>query len=145
MRPGTFLKYWLPVFAMMALIFWMSTDAFSSANTSAVIGPVVKFFSPSVSPHELYAINAAIRKSGHIAEYFVLGLVCFRAFRAGRREKGTILRSAFLSVLMVALYAFTDEFHQSFVKSRGGLEAIDIVIDTVGGALAQVVSMLWLR
>ncbi|MDA8085882.1 MAG: VanZ family protein [Nitrospiraceae bacterium] len=122
MRPGgnTFLKYWVPAIAVMGFIFWMSTDTFSSARTLAVIGPIIEFFSPSVPDGELYEIHAAIRKLAHVTEYFVLGLVLFRAFRAGRSEKWIILRSAILSVLMVALYSFTDELHQSFVKGRGG-------------------------
>lgn len=144
MRSGTFLRYWLPVLVMMGFIFLASTDTFSSANTFSVIKPIIRFFDPAISKLKLRTINNAIRKSAHLSEYFVLGLVLFRAFRSGRSEKGIILRSAFLSVLIVALYSGTDELHQAFTATRGP-EVMDVGIDTLGGALAQVVSMIRLR
>ncbi|MDA8387567.1 MAG: VanZ family protein [Nitrospiraceae bacterium] len=131
------------MFAVMGFIYWMSTSVFTSAMTFALIRSVVDFFHPFTSGRELRRLNDAVRKSAHVFEYFILGLMLFRAFRGGGK-KG-LFRCAVFSVLAVAFYAFTDEFHQLFVPGRGGGEIMDVGIDTMGGVLAQIVSVLRLR
>ena len=42
----------------------------------------------------------------------------------------------------VALYALSDEFHQSFVATRDA-SIIDVSIDSVGGVFSQIAMMLW--
>lgn len=145
MRPAAFLRYWLPVFAMMGFIFWMSTSLFTDAHTYDVIKAVVDFFNPSAPVHELRHLNYAARKFAHVFEFFFFGLMLFRAFRHGGKTKKGILASMALAVLVVAVYAFSDEFHQMFVPGRGGLEIKDLGIDTMGGALAQIVGVLKFR
>jgi VanZ family protein len=134
-------KYWSPVLLWMGCIFWMSTDTFSSQNTSLIIEPVVRFLVPSISPHMVNTIHAAIRKLGHVTEFFVLGILLFRAFRIGSMEL-RLWRCAFSSFLVIVLYAASDEFHQSFVFSRTA-SLLDVGIDTFAGLLAQGVSVLW--
>jgi VanZ family protein len=85
-------------------------------------------------------IHGIIRKSGHVAEYFILGILLFRAFRSGSNESPG-WRSALYSIFIVLLYAAGDEFHQSFVSTRTA-SLFDIGIDTMGGILAQGVSVL---
>ncbi|MGD1076091.1 MAG: VanZ family protein [Thermodesulfovibrionales bacterium] len=125
----------------MGLIFWMSTDAFSAENTSLIIGPVLLFLMPRISSYDQNMIHGLIRKSAHVTEYFVLGLLLFRAFRSGSTESRS-LRWSFFSALVVLLYAASDEFHQSFVPTRTA-SPIDVGIDTMGGIIAQAVSLLW--
>jgi VanZ family protein len=134
-------NYWLPVISWMCLIFWMSTDTFSAENTSSIIKPVLLFLLPKISSQTLDMIHGFIRKSAHVTEYFVLGLLLFRAFRRGSREPGA-LRWSFFSALVVLIYAASDEFHQSFVSTRTA-SLIDVGIDTAAGILAQVASALW--
>jgi VanZ family protein len=52
------------------------------------------------------------------------------------------MRWAFSSLLGVVLYAASDEFHQSFVPERTA-SLVDVGIDTLGGIIAQGVSVLW--
>ena len=85
-------------------------------------------------------IHGLIRKCGHIIEYFILGLLLFRAFR-GNSKESRIRYWAFSSIIVVILYAASDEFHQSFVSTRTA-SVIDVVFDTTGGILAQAVSAL---
>jgi VanZ family protein len=134
-------KYWLPVICWMCVIFWMSTGTFSAENTSLIIKPVLLFLIPSISSQTLDMVHGLIRKSAHVTEYFILGLLLLRAFRGGSRESRA-LRWSFFSVLIVLFYAASDEFHQSFVSTRTA-SLIDVGIDTVGGILAQAVSVLW--
>jgi VanZ family protein len=135
------IKYWGPVVLWMGFIFLMSTGTFSSQNTSLIIEPILRFLLPSISPEQVAMIHGVIRKAGHVTEYFILGTLLFRAFRSGSRELRN-LRWAFSSFLVVMLYAASDEFHQSFVPERTA-SLVDVGIDTLGGILAQCVSVLW--
>jgi VanZ family protein len=125
----------------MSFIFWMSTGTFSAENTSLIIEPILHFLMPSISPERMAMIHGIIRKLGHVTEYFILGVLLFRAFRGGSEELRN-LQWAFSSLLVVVLYAASDEFHQSFVLTRTA-SLFDVGIDTLGGILAQSVSILW--
>ena len=136
-------EYWFPVLLWMSFIFWMSTGTFSAQNTSLIIEPLLRFFVPSISPETMRMVHGAIRKLGHGIEYFILGILLFRAFRNGSTEM-RVWRWAFSSILVVVLYAASDEFHQSFVSTRTA-SLFDVGIDTVGGIFAQGASALWCR
>lgn len=135
------IKHWLPVILCMAFIFWMSTDTFSSRNTSLIIEPALRLFAPGISPQGIETVHGLIRKCAHIAEYFILGSLLFRSFRLG--SMGTrAWRWAFYSMIVVVLYAVSDEFHQSFVSTRTA-SIFDVGFDSIGGIIAQVMSVLW--
>jgi VanZ family protein len=140
MRP--IFKYWITVLLWMIFIFWMSTDSFSSENTSSIIGPILQFLFPEITPAAVDMIHAGIRKCSHIIEYFILGALLFRAFRGDSKENKS-WKWAGLSLMVAILYAASDEFHQSFTSTRGA-SIIDVGIDAVGGMLAQIVSLTWL-
>ena len=134
-------KHWLPVLLWMGFIFWMSTGTFSSEHTSSIIVPVIKFIAREISDEKTKFIHGLIRKSGHVLEYFILGALVLRAFCAGVITSLTF-KQIFYSLLIVALYASSDEFHQSFVATRTA-SIIDVGIDTAGGSLAISISALW--
>jgi VanZ family protein len=134
-------KYWFPLLLWMSFIFWMSTGTFSSQNTSLVLEPLLRFLMPSISAEKTDMIHGIIRKFGHVTEYFILGILLFRAFRRGSREL-RLLRWSVSSILVVVLYAVSDEFHQLFISTRTA-SLFDIGIDILGGFLAQSVSALW--
>ncbi|HTR45119.1 MAG TPA: VanZ family protein [Thermodesulfovibrionales bacterium] len=125
---------WVPVILWTGLIFWMSTDTFSSQNTSLIIEPLVRFLLPGISERSLALIHGFVRKAAHLTEYFILALLLFRAFRRTFPQAAS-LRLALRSLLIVALVAVGDEFHQSFVATRTA-SVLDVGIDTVGGLLA---------
>ena len=141
--PRKFIKYWLPVILWIGIIFWMSTETFSSQNTFSLTEAVLRFLVPGISSQEMALIHAFIRKAGHVIEYFILGLLLFRAFRGGSAASWN-WRWSFLAVMVVLLWAAGDEFHQSFVPARTA-SAVDVGIDTVGGIIAQFVGALWDR
>ncbi len=119
----------------------MSTDAFSMQKTSAIIEPVLEFLAPSLSVKEIRMVHTVIRKLAHVTEYFILGVLLFRAFRGGSAE-GRNRSWVFSSLVVVVLYAAGDEFHQLFVSTRTA-SVVDVIIDTAGGILAQGASVLW--
>jgi VanZ family protein len=135
-----YFKYWTPVILWMIIIFWMSTGTFSSQNTSLIIEPILRILMPSISLEKIAMIHVAIRKLGHVAEYFVLGILLFRAFRGGSREL-QMLQWAFSSFFVLVLYAASDELHQSFVSTRTA-SLYDVGIDMLGGIIALVLSAL---
>lgn len=138
-----FIKYLLPVIFWMCFIFWMSTGTFSSQNTFPLVETILRFLVRNLSSQEVDLIHGWIRKSAHVAEYFILGLLLFRAFRGGSMGSWN-WRWTFFAVMVVVLWAASDEFHQSFVPTRTA-SVVDVVIDTAGGVLAQLVIIFWHR
>lgn len=134
-------KYWVPVILWMAFIFLMSTDSFSSENTSVVIKPIIQFVLPATAPATVDKIHSVIRKCAHITEYFILGVLLFRAF-CGGSEDNKSWQWAGLSLIVIILYAASDEIHQSFISTRSA-SPIDVGIDTIGGMFAQIAGITW--
>lgn len=133
----------MPVLLWMVFIFLMSTGEFTTENTSRFIEPVLRFLLPWAAPHTIAVLHGTIRKGGHLTEYFILGLLLFRAFRGDSKDQ-IDWRWAVWAMAVVVLYASSDEFHQSFVPGRTA-SPIDVGIDTVGGIIAQVVSVFGTR
>ena len=141
-RAAQFTKYFLPVLLWMALIFGGSTHLGASRNTSRIIGPVLRWFNPNVTDETIRRIQFAIRKCGHAVEYAILCLLVWRALRHRHSTPttGWSWKHARQAVLISALYAATDEFHQSFVISRES-SLWDVLLDTAGAAGA--IFLLW--
>ena len=85
-------------------------------------------------------IHGVVRKLGHVTEYFILGILLFRAFHGSSKEL-RIPRWAFSSFFVLVLYAGSDELHQSFVSTRTA-SLFDVGMDALGGLLAQGASAL---
>lgn len=83
-----------------------------------------------------------IRKLGHLSEYGVLAVLSWWALRGMRVEKeGWSWGDALWALIIVALYAASDEIHQALVPNREGTIR-DVLIDTVGGLLG--LGLVWL-
>ncbi|MDX1952264.1 MAG: VanZ family protein [Verrucomicrobiota bacterium] len=136
MSAALFIRYWLPVIIWMSLIFSASTDLGSVRRTSRIIGPFLRWFNPEVSDEAIATVQLLVRKAGHLVGYAILALLVWRAKRNAvpRQQVGWSNADARFALLVTALYACTDELHQAFVPSRLG-SPLDVVIDTVGGAL----------
>jgi len=108
----------------------------SAEHTSRIIGPLLHWFYPTISPFTLLRVQFFMRKLAHVLEYAVLAVLLYRAF------VHTVLRSrralsAGLVLLLCAAYAATDEFHQAFVPSRTA-SLRDVMIDICGAMLAVI-------
>ena len=137
----SFLKYWLPVLVWLGLIFVGSTDALSAEQTSRFLVPFLRWFDPQISGATIAAIQLIIRKLGHITEYAILAMLLWRGLRRGTRlhAKMSILFS--LAWLAAAIFAVTDEFHQSFVPSRTA-SPLDVMIDICGAVVGLAICMV---
>ena len=107
-----------------------------------MIVPVLHWLLPAQPPETLDLIHEFMRKSVHFVNYFVLGLLLYRALRG--QNKGWALRWALLAVLLAFTYAASDEYHQSFEAGRGP-SALDALLDTSGASAAQVILWTFLR
>jgi VanZ family protein len=130
---------WLLVVLWATFIFTFSADLFSSEHTASVILPVLHWLLPRASEADLEFLHLLIRKCAHIFEYFVFGLLLFRAVRGPR--SGWSLRWAAAALLIAAVFAASDEFHQLFVPSRTA-SGWDALLDASAAAAAQAV--MWL-
>lgn len=134
-----FLKYWLPPLFWMILIFSVSSDARSYEHSSRFIEPFLRWLFPHMPYAHIESLHHLIRKCGHVTEYAVFALLVWRALH---RSKSNLPAWSWPKVggtlLIVFLYAATDELHQSFVPGRTALVS-DVFIDTAGGGLGLLV------
>ena len=77
--------------------------------------------------------DTVLRKFAHAAEYGVLAALLWRA-----------LRNELAALVVAVAYAAGDEFHQSFVPSRGS-SLRDVFLDFTGAVFFQLVIAIWLR
>jgi VanZ family protein len=137
-----FLKHWLPVLVWLGVIFFGSMDLMSTEHTSRFIVPFLRWLKPDISPDALATIHFIVRKSAHVGEYAVLAVLLLRAASFMTNLKWS-LAIVYVSVWAACLFvAATDEFHQTFVASRGAL-ATDVMIDTGGAILGLLVGAIF--
>jgi len=140
--PFSFAGRWLPVVAWTAFTFVGSTDAFSSAKTSRILGPLLRWLFPGLGEPAVDLGVLLIRKAAHVTEYAVLAGLLWRALRRPVRQdpRPWAWRPAGLALLACALWASADEFHQSFTVTRTA-SGWDVLLDTAGAALGLL--LLW--
>ena len=129
------MKYWLPVVAWMVVVFSASSDAHSYQHTSRFFEPLLRWLFPHLPTATVETLHHLFRKCCHVAEYAVLALLLWRALhRISHHLPTWSWPKVGGTVLLVFLYASSDEFHQSFVPNRTPLFT-DVLIDTAGGSL----------
>ncbi|MBI2507924.1 VanZ family protein [Candidatus Woesearchaeota archaeon] len=114
------LKYWLPVYLYLILIFYLSSQSILPASAIAA---------------ERFYIKPYLQ---HILIYTGLALTISRASNYSKNS------SSFLVVFSTTLYGLTDEIHQYFVPGRT-FEFLDIGMDFLGAILALIVLNLYNR
>lgn len=137
-----FLKYWFPVVIWMVVIFSASSDRASFQRSSRILGPLIRWICPGLPEEKVSQFVTFGRKCAHLGEYAFLALLCLRALRGpkGAERLPWDWRLAATALLIVVLYAASDEFHQSFVPSRQA-SVVDVCIDSSGGFFALI--FLW--
>lgn len=106
----------------LAVVFWMGVIFVISASPS-----VATLFEPFY--------DFSIKKLAHMAEYAILTALLFWALRLHIALKAHAL---LIAAVVAVLYAFSDEWHQTFVPGREG-SLRDVGID----ALSVVAVSLW--
>jgi VanZ family protein len=137
---GQLWKAWTPALLWLGIIVLESTNLGSSENTSRFLYPLFHYLT-GVDLIHFMTWNHHMRKAGHIAGYFILSVLLFRAWRATLPFVGSSLWSiqwARISFFMTALVASLDEWHQTFLPSRTGRWQ-DVVLDSSAALAAQFV------
>jgi VanZ family protein len=128
---GSLIIHWLPVVAWATLIFFFSTEYFSSDNTAGVFGSLFFSLFSGISAEAIDIIHGVIRKVGHWTEYGILSMLLLWALK-NDTDRLWEWRHAVWTLFFVLIYAISDELHQSFVPSRTASFA-DVMIDVFGG------------
>lgn len=101
---------------------------------------VIYYFSsqPDLKSELAPAWDLVFRKIAHMAEFFVLSYLFFRAYRSFNLSIG---RSLLLAFIFSIAYAFFDEWHQSLVAGRHA-SLVDVGIDSVGVLAFAILSVI---
>jgi len=137
---GLRLIRWLLVLVWMSLIFVGSTDLLASRHTSRFLFPLLRWLKPDISQATMDEVQRFVRKSGHVSEYGVLAILVICALKTPRNPQPNWR----LALAICALYAASDEFHQTFVPTRDGT-VHDVLIDTAGASVGLGVFALWVN
>jgi VanZ family protein len=129
----SWLRAWGPALVWAVVIFFLSTDTFSSEHTSLIVEPLLRWLFPAISQDSLDLVHHLVRKSAHFTEYFIFFLLIYRGFRRGRREWHWSW--AFGAWFIAAAYSALDEIHQSFEVYRTA-SAWDSLLDSSGALVA---------
>ncbi len=121
----------MPAIAWMALIFIGSTDMLSAEHTSRFLVPFLRWLDPEITWATLTFFQTVIRKLGHVTEYAILAALLWRAVRGGIAWKSKLWILFATVWAACAIFAASDEFHQSFVPSRTS-SFHDVTIDICG-------------
>jgi VanZ family protein len=136
------LATWLPPVAWTAVVLAMSSGEFSAENTGSVLGPLLAWLFPWLTPHHLDTIHGLVRKLGHFIEYAILAALWFRALARSRMGRTP---AAWAALAVSVACAVLDESLQAGVPTRTGSVA-DVALDSFGALAAIVPARLgWRR
>src|SRR3990167_11132440 len=120
-------KYWAPVYLLILFIYTVSS--------LPVEVPTGEAFWPFTFMENIY-VFMLFKKLTHVGEYGLLYLLLVRAFK----NASSIGQSKYfiLSLLLVGLTGFGDEYHQAFIPGGGLPHIHDVVIDLFGALAAYI-------
>lgn len=129
---------WILMILWMAFIFFMSNQVGEVSSKQS--GFVVNLFSMlGIDLNSSFGEMSTyiIRKGAHFTEYMILYFLAYNLLRLYINKK----KAYFYALVIVFVYACSDEFHQLFVEGRSG-QFKDVLIDTSGGAFGLLLTFL---
>jgi VanZ family protein len=129
---------WGFVLIWMIVIFMFSAqNGETSSSNNRLVADLLNFIGIDLDKILGPLSSFIIRKSAHFIEYLVLYLAVYNALKLDITYK----KSLITSLVLVFVYACSDEFHQGFVPGRGP-SFRDVLVDTGGGALGMLLVYL---
>lgn len=126
---------WILVAVWALVIFLFSSqNGDSSGNNNRMIIEILNKIGINLNALLNGYGDFIIRKVGHFTEFFILYFLVFNALSLDISFKKNIV----ISLIVVFLYACSDETHQIFIAGRGP-SFKDVMIDTGGGALCMLI------
>lgn len=124
--------------AVLIFLFSAQTAPESNETSKGVLYWLLSLL--RLTPYQMTALtNHFIRKAAHFTVYALLGFCLTGLYHHQSR-----IPKAPAAIVTAALYAVTDELHQSFVPGRGPM-LTDVLLDTCGAVLGVLVMALLLR
>ncbi len=125
---------------MFLIIYFSSQTSEESAKVSTgITKKIVDIIKSNATEQEkkhcVDILHHIIRKIAHFTLYAALGFSASGMFVSKGRSK---FRVWIYTVIYCAVFAASDEFHQSFVDGRGAMVS-DVVLDSCGGCFGAAV------
>jgi VanZ family protein len=134
----------------MVIIYSFSAKPVDNSNESSlsIASTILSAYENIIDPIQkqevrmdiLESINHVVRKGAHFTEYAVLAISLIIHLLAWKFQGMKLFT---ISVAISAVYAATDEFHQTFVPGRAGMMK-DVLLDTMGAATGALLFLLFL-
>lgn len=126
---------WMLLIAWMAVIFYFSSlqGKVSDDNSKYVIY-IFNLLGLNLNSILGDMANFVVRKTAHFTEYFILYIFVYNVLCYNFEKE----KCLWVSLIIVFLYASSDEIHQLFVQGRSS-RIRDVLIDTSGGTLAMII------
>lgn len=138
-------REWIPAILWIILIAIESTPWLSFQNTGHVLYALVATLFGAVNATGVSWVNTVLREMGHVTGYGMLSWLLFRAWRATLRSDAVAwtLCWAVIAFCMSVVVASLDEWHQSYLPSRGG-SIHDVYLDGSAALAVQILLFaLW--
>lgn len=130
---------WILLIGWMAFIFFMSSqNGDQSSEQSSLVVQIFTWLGIDLNSYFGDLATFIIRKGAHVSEYFILFILTYRVVLIYVDRK----KAKLYSLVVVFLYACSDEIHQYFVPGRGPAFK-DVLIDTSGGVIAGISSIVY--
>ena len=134
------LVQWAEAVAWMALILSLSGDRFQSSGTLTALQYWVAFFDLSISATNIVLLHGVLRRSAHFGEFFVLGILLYRAL-SGKYTNFRVKLACWVLILGLLL-ALADESRQVLADHRTA-SIRDSALDFAGVIASQLWILLW--
>ena len=125
---------WLPVLAWTAIVWMLGGDGFSETQTSRLLGPLLDWLLPGISPDHRLTLRWLIRLSAHPVVYGIEAVLVGRALRQHFPSFGGAKLAA-LTLTACAVLAGADEIRQWGSNVREG-SPIGVGLDLLGASIA---------
>jgi VanZ family protein len=123
---------WLAPVVWMAIILALGSEPFGGDRTGRILGALLSWLVPWVSPAATESLHVLLRKLAHVTEYGILAALWYRALASQGRS---VSRRATWGALGISVaWAIVDEARQALALNRTG-SALDVAIDAAGAAV----------
>lgn len=134
---------WIPVICIAVFIFGFSSqDGEQSGSLSREVSEIVVdiidvFMDVPDGEYEIWVDNVQfpVRKAAHMTEYAVLFIFTYIAFMVDGLTNRKLVTAA---LILVVIFASSDEIHQLYVPDRNGCFT-DVLVDTAGAFIGLIV------
>jgi hypothetical protein len=130
--------WWAVTLAWPALIFYLSTQAFTP-DSSKLCWPVRSTFSTSAFQQVRSVFFMPCCVSWPILQNRPSSPCFFRVFLVNKANRSGGQRQAVICILVAVGYSLTDEYHQLHIPGRHA-SLLDCALDTFGASLALLVA-----